>query len=109
MVAFILLYRLKEGVTPEEFEKKFRGIHIPIAVTLPKLRRYNIGKGLRGPAGRGTKWYRAAYVEFDSAKDMEEMLVSPQWKALVQDDEFNSRVEGGVGAFFEMENVFEKK
>lgn len=107
MVAFILLYRLKEGVTPEEFEQKFRSIHIPIAVTLPKLRRYMIGKGLRGPVGR-SKWYRAAYVEFESVKDMEEMLASSQWKALVQDDEFNSRVEGGVGAFFEMEKVFEK-
>lgn len=102
-----MLYRLKEGVTPEEFEQKFRGIHIPIAVTLPKLRRYTIGKGLRGPAGR-TKWYRSALVEFDSVKDMEEMLASPQWKALVQDNEFNSRVEGGVGAFFELEKVFGK-
>ncbi len=107
MVAFMLLYKLKEGVKPEEFEQKFRGIHIPIAVTLPKLRRYMIGKGLRGPAGR-TKWYRAAFVEFDSVKDMETMLASKEWKALVEDNEFNSRVEGGVGAFFELEKVFER-
>ena len=107
MVEFVLLYRLKEGVTPEEFEEKFRSIHIPIAVKMPNLRRYTIGKGLRGPQGR-TRWYRVALVEFDTAEDVEKMLASPEWKALVEDDEFNSRTEGAIGAFFEMERVFER-
>lgn len=107
MVAFALLYRLKEGVSPEEFEKKFRSIHIPLAVKAPNLRRYTIGKGFRGPKGK-TRWYRMALVEFDTAQDVEKLLVSPEWKALVEDDEFNSRTQDGVGAFFELEKVFER-
>lgn len=103
MTKLVSLFNLKPGVEPEEFEKHYRGVHIPLARKLPGQRRYAISK-VR-PSKRGQPFYRVAENCFDDMDAVRKMLASPEAAAVANDAPFQTMVQDLVQFFCEEEEV----
>ena len=84
MVKWVVLWDLPEGRDPEEWERWYRDVHVPIASRLPKMRRYTVGKCIGGPEGV-PRFGRMAEQYFDNEEDLWAAVNSPAGKAVVDD------------------------
>lgn len=82
MVRFLVLYPQPDD--PEEFDRHYREVHIPLAKKLPGLRRYTIS---RQPAGvRGAPpYYLVAELDWDDMESLRAAFASPEGKAASED------------------------
>ncbi len=74
----VLIYNLKEGINPEEFERWFYQVHIPDVKRYPGIRKIVANKVIGTPDGSPPGYYRTAELHFDDRKAFEEAW---RWRA----------------------------
>ena len=101
MIKIVSFWRLRQGVKPEDAEKQYFEVHVPLARKVPGLRKYTIGKA------RGSKpsFYRMAELYFDDMDAVKKALSSPQGKAMIEDVGFRSRLTDMTSVFCEEEEI----
>lgn len=83
MAKVIALYH--PPADPQAFERYYTSTHIPLAKTIPGLRRYEVSSGpVNGLQGRAP-YHLAAILTFDSVEAIEQALVSPEGQATAAD------------------------
>lgn len=70
---------------PDEFEKYYGGIHLPLAGKIKGVARIELTKFLAGPDGGQAAFYRMAELYFRTQAQMEHAMGSPEGKAAVAD------------------------
>jgi uncharacterized protein (TIGR02118 family) len=88
----IVLY--KHPKDPKAFDAHYRDTHIPLAKTIPGLRRYDISEGAVGGPGGASAYHLVATLYFDSKADVLAGLTSPEGKAAA--DDLANFADGGV-------------
>jgi uncharacterized protein (TIGR02118 family) len=82
MVRFLVLY--DEPDDPAEFDRHYRQVHVPLAKSLPGLRRYTVSR--RGTRVRGTgPYYLVAELDWDTMDDLKAAFASAQGQATADD------------------------
>ncbi|MGW5518807.1 EthD family reductase [Nocardia africana] len=71
--------------TEEAFEEHYRGVHVPLAVRVPGLRRIVTTRTSTGFAGTEPGFYRVAEMMFDSPEAMAASSESEEWHAMHAD------------------------
>lgn len=75
---FIILWETPSD--PEEFDRHYREVHIPLARSLPGLRRYSLGRDAV-TVGGGDPCHLVAELEWDSMEDLQAAFASPEGQA----------------------------
>ena len=104
VVKLVSLFNLKPGVDPDEFERHYHDVHIPLARKLPGQRRYVVSK-IRPSKRRQVRFYRVAENYFDDMDAVRRMLASPEAAATANDEPFNAMIEDFVQFLCEEEEV----
>lgn len=87
--------------TPKDtdaFDSYYASIHIPLAKTVPGLRKYDVSRGPIASATGATGWHLVATLHFDSLADIEAGLASPEGQATAAD--LANFADGGVEILF---------
>jgi uncharacterized protein (TIGR02118 family) len=71
MIKSVILWNLPEGVTPEEFDRRYFAEHVPLMQRRPGVCKYVITKFLPNPDGSPPKFYRMAEVYYTDLAAME--------------------------------------
>lgn len=82
MVRFLVSYNTPED--PAEFDRYYREVHIPLAKSLPGLRRYTISRNAALIRGTGP-YYMIAELDFDDRAALAAAFASPEGQAAAQD------------------------
>jgi len=82
MVRFLVLYNMPED--PAEFDRYYRDVHIPLAKSLPGLRRYTISRDVTLIRG-SEAFYLIAALDFDDRAALENAFASPEGQAAARD------------------------
>jgi len=80
-VRFLVVY--ETPADPDEFDRHYRDVHIPLVHRLPRLRRYVIGHDAE--AVRGAPFYLIAESEWDTMYDLRAAFASPEGRATAAD------------------------
>lgn len=83
MATVIALY--KKPADPAAFDAYYHATHVPLAKTLPGLRRYDISSGPVGSATGDSGLHLVAMLHFDSMAAIQAALSSPQGAATAGD------------------------
>ncbi|HUN33827.1 MAG TPA: EthD family reductase [Trebonia sp.] len=78
---FLAIY--ETPADPEEFDRHYREVHIPLGMRLPGLRRYTVSRDLA--ALRGEACYMVAELEWDTMDDLRAAFASPVGRATAAD------------------------
>lgn len=79
MAQLVVLY--KTPTDPKAFDAHYFGRHVPLAKTIPGLRRYEVSSGpIASPAG-DTGLHLVAILHFDSLADIAAAFASPEGQA----------------------------
>lgn len=97
MVKIVVLYGAPSD--PDAFEDYYANTHLPLAATMPNVRRFEAGKVVATPGGGELPYYRVAELWFDSAEELEASNSSPEGQATVAD--IANFATGGVTVFIE--------
>ncbi len=92
MVKIVALLNLKPGVDPDEFEKLYYQVHIPIVKKLPGLKKYIVSK-VRPSKHHQVPYYRMAELFFEDMDSMRNALSSPENKVQLGDQPFFDMLE----------------
>jgi uncharacterized protein (TIGR02118 family) len=68
---------------PEAFARRYRETHIPLALRLPRLRRYTVGWDVT-PV-RGAAYHLVVELEWDTIEDLRAAFASPEGRATAAD------------------------
>lgn len=101
MLKVVSLWNLRPGVNPEQFEKQYYEVHVPLARTIPGLRKYTIARG----RGKNRPYYRMAELYFDDKDALNAGFASPAGKATIQDPGFRSQITDLIEMYFDEEEV----
>ncbi len=101
MIKAVSLFKLRPGVTPEQFEKHYMEVHVPLATQIPGIRRYTIGEA----KGKNRPYYRVAELYFDDWESMKAGFGSPQGKAVIADPGFHALIADMITIYFDEEDV----
>jgi uncharacterized protein (TIGR02118 family) len=71
--------------TPDQFEKYYRGTHLPLAAKMKGVARIELTKFVAGPDGGKPAFYRMAELYFTTQAQMDQSLGSPEGQATVAD------------------------
>ncbi len=82
MVKLIALY--KRPPEPEEFDKHYDAVHIPLVRKYPGLRKLEVTRITGAPIGE-TKFHVMSEMYFDSREAMDAALSSQEGKAVARD------------------------
>ena len=82
MVRFLIVYDKPES--PETFDRHYREVHIPLAKTLPGLRRYTISRNAASIRG-GEPYHLIAELDWDDMAALQRAFQSPQGRATAED------------------------
>jgi uncharacterized protein (TIGR02118 family) len=101
MVRFLIAY--ETPVQPDEFDRHYREVHVPLAKKLPGLRRYTVS---RKPAPiRGDAYYLVAELDWDDMASLRAAFESPEGRATAK-DVANLAPRGGVRSMvYEVEEI----
>ena len=83
MMKVTVLYGIP--TSPEQFEKYYKGAHLPLAAKMKGVTRIEFTKFVSGPAGAKPAFYRMAELYFKTQAQMEQSLQSPEGQATVAD------------------------
>ena len=83
MAKLIALY--KQPADAAAFDRYYHSTHIPLAKTVPGLRRYEISNGAVVAPQGGASLYLVAVLSFDSMDAIQQALASPQGVATAAD------------------------
>ena len=96
MAKLIAMYRTPKDT--DAFDSYYASIHIPLAKTVPGLRKYDVSRGPIVSATGATGWHLVATLHFDSLADIEAGLASPEGQATAAD--LANFADGGVEILF---------
>jgi uncharacterized protein (TIGR02118 family) len=96
MVRLIAMY--KTPVDKAAFDRYYFGKHIPLAKTIPGLRRYEVMRAPIGSLDGTAPWYLIALLEFDSLTAVDAALASDAGRATAADLE--NFAQAGVEIYF---------
>lgn len=82
MIKLIALYRKPED--PEGFDKHYDTIHTPLVRKYPGLRKLEITRITGAPIG-DSKFHLMAEMYWDTLREMEQSLASPEGRAVTKD------------------------
>jgi uncharacterized protein (TIGR02118 family) len=71
--------------SPDQFEKYYRGTHLPLAAKMKGVARIELTKFVAGPDGGKPAFYRMAELYFTTQAQMDQSLGSPEGQATVAD------------------------
>jgi uncharacterized protein (TIGR02118 family) len=100
MVRFLVLYKMPED--PAEFDRYYREVHIPLAKSLPGLRRYTISRDIA--LIRGEVYYMIAELDFGDRAALGAAFESPEGQAAAKDLP-NFATGGSHSLVFDVEDV----
>ena len=83
MATVVALY--KKPSDPAAFDAYYHATHVPLAKTLPGLRRYDISDGPVGAAAGDSGLHLVAMLHFDSMAAIQAALSSPEGAATAGD------------------------
>lgn len=92
MAKLIALY--KHPKDSKAFDAHYRDTHIPLAKTIPGLKKYDISDGVVGGPEGASPYHLVATLSFDSKADILAALSSPQGQATAGD--LGNFADGGV-------------
>ena len=69
----------------DEFEKYYRGTHLPLAAKMKGVARIELTKFVAGPDGGKPAFYRMAELYFATQAQMDQSVGSPEGQATVAD------------------------
>jgi uncharacterized protein (TIGR02118 family) len=96
MAKLIAMYKMPKDATA--FDAYYFKTHVPLAKTMPGLRRYEVSKGpVLTPAGPSA-YYLFATLHFDSLEAIAAAFASPEGKATAAD--LSNFATGGVEVAF---------
>lgn len=82
MVKLTALY--KKPADPQEFDRHYCDIHIPLATAMPGLRRFEVAK-ITGAPGGESPYHLIADLYFDDFEALKTAMSSPEGKAAAKD------------------------
>jgi uncharacterized protein (TIGR02118 family) len=82
MLKLIALFR--KPPEPDDFDKHYFGVHIPLVRKYPGLRNVEVTRVTGAPIGEA-KFHLMAEMYFDSKDAMDAALASPEGKAVTRD------------------------
>lgn len=82
MVKLTALY--KKPADPQEFDRHYYDIHIPLATAMPGLRRFEVAK-ITGAPGGESPYHLIADLYFDDFEALKTAMSSPEGKAAAKD------------------------
>ena len=92
MFKLIVLLKKKDDITEEEFTKHWLNIHVPLAKTLPGVRRY-VANIVKKPPNREPDFHGVVELWFDDVESMKKAFASPMGQITQQDShKFTSSV-----------------
>jgi uncharacterized protein (TIGR02118 family) len=83
MVKWVVIWDLPDGTDEAEWERWYFEQHVPLAMKMPGLVRYTVGKTVRTALGDG--FYRMAEQYFESEEALEAAIASPEGVAVAED------------------------
>ena len=93
-----LLAMYKPPKDAAAFDRYYFGTHVPLAKTIPGLRKYEVSAGgVHTPAGPGP-YHLIALLHFDTLADIQAAFASPQGQATAAD--IGNFADGGVDLMF---------
>jgi uncharacterized protein (TIGR02118 family) len=94
MARVVMMYRTPKDAAA--FDEHYFGTHVPLAQTLPGLRKYEI---VQGPGIEDTEFYLMATFHFDDADAADWALASPEGRAAEADRRIMAPDENDVVMF----------
>ncbi|WP_421592755.1 EthD family reductase [Shinella sp. M27] len=83
MAQMVVIYRTPQDIAA--FDRHYFDIHVPLAKTLPGLRKYEISDGpIAAPAGSDDV-YRIGRLSFDNLAALQAAFASPEGRAAAAD------------------------
>ena len=79
---FIVLW--DTPTNPEEFERHYREVHVPLARKLPGLRRYTLSRNV-APIRGGDPYHLIAELDFDDLASLQRAFRSAEGQATADD------------------------
>lgn len=101
MIRLTVLYGHPDD--PEEFDRYYREVHIPLAQTMRGLQGWTIGKCQPATPGEKPPYYMIVGLYAESREAMEAILSSPEGQATVAD--VANFATGGATFFYDDEEV----
>lgn len=101
MVKVVSFWKLREGVDPQDAEKQYLEVHVPMATRIPGLRKYTIAKA----RGKNPAFYRLAELYFEDMDAVKKGLSSPEGVATLGDEGFRSLITDMTSVFCDEEEV----
>lgn len=94
MARMVVIYRTPKDV--EAFDRHYFGIHVPLAKTIPGLRKYEVSDGpIATPVGPSDV-YRIGTLHFDDLPAIETAFASPEGRAAAADRRLFAPDDSGV-------------
>ena len=81
---FRLLVCYETPADPQEFDRHYREVHIPLAMALPGLRRYTVSREAIFVRG-ANPYYLVAELDWDDRPALDAAFASPQGRATAAD------------------------
>jgi uncharacterized protein (TIGR02118 family) len=97
MAGLVAIYRKPADV--EAFEKHYFGTHIPLAKTMPGLRKYEVSSGPVSVLAGPTDIFLIGTVYFDDVEAMKQAFASPEGRATAADRQLFAPDVTGVQIF----------
>jgi uncharacterized protein (TIGR02118 family) len=88
---------------PEAFDRHYREVHIPLARTIPGLRRYTLSRDAVRVRG-GDPWYLVAELDWDDMPALQAGFASPAGRATAKDVENLARYAAVRSMICELED-----
>ena len=83
MVTLVALYKTPKDLAA--FDRYYFSTHVPLAKTIPGLRKYEISDGGVHSPGRASGHHLVALLHFDSVADIQAVFASPEGQAIAAD------------------------
>jgi uncharacterized protein (TIGR02118 family) len=94
MARLVVMYSTPKDIAA--FDKHYFGAHIPIAKTIPGLRKYEVNDGPIGTPAGPSPYHLIATLYFDDLAAIQNAFASPQGQAAAADVQSMPLGEGGV-------------
>ncbi|WP_293798048.1 EthD family reductase [uncultured Bosea sp.] len=104
MARLVAIYRKPADV--EAFEKHYFEIHIPLAKTMPGVRKYEVSRGPVTALAGASDIHLIGTVHFDGMEAMKQAFASPEGRATAADRQLFAPDATGVQIFvFDTQDV----
>jgi uncharacterized protein (TIGR02118 family) len=106
MVKYVSIRSLKEGAYPAEYEKFYRTEHVPLAKTIPGVKKVTIAL-VCDWGNQKAPYYRMTEIYFDNMEALQKGMSSPEAQMLgSQKPLLEMTAEGGIKFLAEEEQVY---